>query len=239
MNINRDCGSTHMESLQKAVRMHKADVGIAHDGDGDRTLFCDEKGRLVDGDRIMGMCALDMDMRRQLKKGAVVATVMSNLGLERYLDRHGIRLIRTNVGDRYVVEEMLNGGYNLGGEQSGHIVFLDLNTTGDGPITAVQVLNLMKLKNVSLSKLASGIKLFPQVLQNITVQKKKNIASIPEIQESIRTAEKKLDERGRLLVRPSGTEPKIRVMLEGEDMKLINRLAGDISKVIKKHMSDH
>jgi phosphoglucosamine mutase len=239
MNINRDCGSTYMGALQKAVRMHKADVGIAHDGDGDRTLFCDEKCRLVDGDTIMGMCAVDMEMRGQLKKGAVVATVMSNLGLERHLDRHGIRLIRTNVGDRFVVEKMLDGGYNLGGEQSGHIVFLDLNTTGDGPITAVQVLNLMKVRNVSFSKLTSSIKLFPQVLQNITIQKKKDISSIPEIQDSIRKAEKKLNKRGRLLVRPSGTEPKIRVMLEGEDMKLINRLAGDISRVVRKYMSDN
>ncbi len=237
MNINRDCGSTHMELLQKAVRMHKADVGIAHDGDGDRTLICDEKCRLVDGDKIMGMCAVDMDMRGQLKKGTLVATVMSNLGLEKYLQKHSIGLIRTNVGDRFVVEKMLDGGYNLGGEQSGHIVFLDLNTTGDGPITAVQVLNLMKVKNVSLSKLASGIKLFPQVLQNVKVRTNKDISSIPEIQQSIRKAEKKLNERGRLLVRPSGTEPKIRVMLEGEDMKLINTLAGDISRVIKKHMS--
>lgn len=237
MNINRDCGSTHIESLQKAVRTHKADVGIAHDGDGDRTLFCDEKGRLVDGDQIMGMCAVEMEMRGQLKRGTVVATVMSNLGLERHLDKHGIRLLRTNVGDRFVVEKMLDGGYNLGGEQSGHIVFLDLNTTGDGPITAVQVLSLMKTRNVSLSKLSSDIKLFPQVLQNISVQKKKDISSIPEVQDSIRKAEQKLNERGRLLIRPSGTEPKIRVMLEGEDMKLISRLAGDISRVIKKYMS--
>jgi phosphoglucosamine mutase len=236
VNINRDCGSLFMDNLSKAVIRNKADVGIAHDGDGDRTLLCDEKGRLVDGDRIMGMCAVEMDMRGELKKGTVVATVMSNLGLEKYLQKFGISLIRSKVGDRYVVEKMLSEGFNLGGEQSGHIIFLDYNTTGDGPITALQVLNLMKVKNVSLSKLAFGIKLFPQVLENVEVNKKRDIRDIPAIQNAIKKAEKKLDGRGRVLVRASGTEPKIRVMLEGEDKKLITTLSKDIAKVIKGSM---
>lgn len=237
MNINDNCGSLHLEILQKAVRDNKADVGIAHDGDADRTLMCDEKGRLIDGDQIMGICALDMSMRGVLKKDTVVATVMSNLGFERFLQKHHIRLIRTKVGDRYVVEEMLDNGYSLGGEQSGHIIFLDYNTTGDGPITAVQVLNLMKNRNASLSKLASSLKLFPQVLMNITVEKKLDLRSVPEIETAIKKAEEKLQGRGRILVRPSGTEPKIRVMLEGEDLGLITKLGKDIARVIKEKMT--
>lgn len=237
MNINRDCGSLNMEGLRRAVIDNRAHIGIAHDGDGDRTLLCDEKGRAIDGDRIMGMCALDMNSSGTLKGGTVVATVMSNLGLEKFLERHGIKLIRTKVGDRYVVEKMLEGGYNLGGEQSGHIIFLDYNTTGDGPITAVQVLSLMKNRNKSLSKLASDIKLFPQVLMNVEVEKRQDIRSISEIDDAIKSAEEKLNGRGRVLVRVSGTEPKVRVMLEGEDHKMITRLGRHISRVIKEKMT--
>lgn len=237
VNINSGCGSLHMEGLQKAVTENRADVGIAHDGDADRVLFCDEKGRIIDGDRIMGVCAVEMDHRGALRKGTLVATVMSNLGLEKFLERNGIRLIRTKVGDRYVVEKMLDGDFNLGGEQSGHIIFLDLNTTGDGPVTAVQVLNIMKERNTSLSKLTSRIRLFPQILMNVEVEKRHDIRSIPGIEKAIKNAEEKLDGRGRVLVRPSGTEPKIRVMLEGEDLKLITRLGREIAKVIKEKMT--
>lgn len=236
ININDRCGSTHMDELRKSVVRHNADIGIAHDGDADRVLLCDEKGRTIDGDQIMGMCAADMDARGELKKSTVVSTVMSNLGLEKYLEKHSIKLLRANVGDRYVVEKMLADDYNFGGEQSGHIIFLDYNTTGDGQITAMQVLNLMKNKNMSLSKLASRIKLFPQVLMNVAVEKKQDIRSVPAIMDAIQAAEKKLDGRGRILVRPSGTEPKIRVMLEGDDMKLINRIGRNISKVIRETM---
>jgi phosphoglucosamine mutase len=235
-NINLDCGSVNMAGLQRAVIEHAADIGIAHDGDGDRTLLCDEKGRPVDGDRIMGMCAVDMIRTGSLKGKTVVATVMSNLGLERFLERHGVRLLRTKVGDRYVVEKMLDGGFNIGGEQSGHIIFLDFNTTGDGPITAAQVLSLMKISNAPLSKLASRIKLFPQVLMNVEVEKKQDIRSVPDIEIAVKNAEEKLGSRGRVLVRASGTEPKIRVMLEGEDEKLITKLGRDISKVIREKM---
>jgi phosphoglucosamine mutase len=236
ININDRCGALHMEELRKTVVRHKADVGIAHDGDADRTLLCDEKGRIIDGDRIMGMCAVAMKASGELKKNTVVATVMSNLGLEKYFDKNGIKLLRTKVGDRYVVEKMLQNDCNFGGEQSGHVIFLNYNTTGDGQITAMQVLNLMKDRNVSLSKLASPIKLFPQVLMNVEVGKKQDIRAVPAVMDAIRAAEQALDGRGRILVRPSGTEPKIRVMLEGDDVKRINRIGRDISKVIRENM---
>ncbi len=236
VNINLDCGALHMEEVQKAVLRYKADAGIAHDGDADRVLLCDEKGRVVDGDQVMGICASEMHAQGRLRGETVVSTVMSNIGLEKFLERHGIRLVRTKVGDRYVVEKMLAGGYNLGGEQSGHVVFLDLNTTGDGPITAMQVLSVMKKKAMKLSKLASEIKLYPQVLMNVEVAKRQDIRAVPEIEQAIKSAEKYLGSSGRILVRASGTEPKIRVMLEGKDLKTITKLGRDISKVIKEKM---
>ncbi len=237
MNINVSCGSSHIEKLQKAVKQHDAHIGIAHDGDADRAIFCDEKGKMVDGDQVMGMWALEMKRKGMLKNNTVVSTVMSNFGFEKYLKKNEIKLIRTKVGDRYVVEEMIRGGYNLGGEQSGHIIFLDHNSTGDGPLTAVQVLHLMKKKGVPLSRLASEIKLYPQVLMNVDVERKHDIKTIPQIQEAIKTAEKRLSGKGRILVRPSGTEPKIRVMLEGKDLKLITKLGKDIAKIIKQSLT--
>ena len=236
-NINEGCGSLHMEEVIRKVLKTKADIGIAHDGDADRVLICDEKGRIVDGDQIMGMCAAEMHAAGSLHHGTVVATVMSNIGLELFLKKIGITLVRTKVGDRYVVEMMQQKGYNFGGEQSGHIIFLDYNTTGDGPITAVQVLNLMKTRDLPLSKLAARIKLFPQILINVEVEKRQDVRSIPQIEKAVRHAEELLRGKGRVLVRPSGTEPKIRVMLEGEDQKMITRLGRDIAKVIKEKMS--
>jgi phosphoglucosamine mutase len=238
ININEGCGSLHVEGLQKAVKLHKADLGIAHDGDADRTIFCDEKGRLVDGDKVMGMCAVEMKRDKMLKKDTVVSTVMSNIGLDKYLEMNDIKLVRTKVGDRYVVEKMLDGGYNLGGEQSGHLVFLDHNTTGDGPLTAVQVLHMMKKRDSALSKLSQEIKLYPQILTNVEVKHFANIKTIPEIEEAIKAAEKRLEGSGRVLVRPSGTEPKIRIMIEGKDFKLIKKLSEDISKAIKEKCGD-
>ncbi len=237
ININAGSGSLHVEGLCRAVKLHKADIGIAHDGDADRAIFCDEKGRVVDGDKVMGMWAVELKKNRMLRKNTVVSTVMSNLGLEKYLEMNNITLSRTKVGDRYVVERMVDGGFNLGGEQSGHIVFLDHNTTGDGPLTAVQVLYLMKKRNSSLSKLSSGIKLYPQVLANVQVEHMHDVHTIPGIREAIKAAEKKLDGTGRILVRPSGTERKIRVMIEGKDLKLITKLSRDIAKVIKEKMT--
>lgn len=237
ININEHSGSLHTEVLQKAVRRHGADIGIAHDGDADRAIFCDEQGNIVDGDQVMGMWAVEMKRNKILKKNTVVSTVMSNLGLEKFLGRHNIKLVRTKVGDRYVVETMLGSGYNFGGEQSGHIVFLDYNTTGDGPLTALQVIYLMKRRNLPLSKLSQEISLYPQVLTNVKVKHKQDIGDIPKIVDAIRSAERRLSGKGRVLVRPSGTEPKIRVMLEGEDLQLIEKLAGHIAEVIQEKMA--
>ncbi len=238
ININANCGSLHLDGLQRAVRQYSAHVGIAHDGDADRTLFCDEKGNIIDGDKILGIWAVELKREGRLCGDTVVSTVMSNLGLEHYLSSHGIKLIRTKVGDRFVVEKMRAGGYNLGGEQSGHIVFFDYNTTGDGPITALHILYLMRKKNEPLSKLVSDIKLYPQILINVEVEKKRDIKSIPEIEAAIKKAEERLAEKGRVLVRPSGTEPKIRVMVEGDEQHLIEKLAKDISRVVKEKMAD-
>lgn len=235
LNINYDCGTTHPEAMQKAVLEYKADVGIAHDGDADRSLLCDEKGEIIDGDKIMGICAVNMKKAKNLKGNAVVSTVMSNIGLEIFLKKAGIKMVRTRVGDRYVVEEMLKRGCNLGGEQSGHIVFLDHNTTGDGPITALQVLSIMGAKERTLSELASSIPIYPQVLINVPVRKTKDIEGYPKIVSAIKKAERKLDS-GRILVRPSGTEPKIRVMVEGDNMDTITTIAEEIGEVIKVNM---
>lgn len=237
ININENCGALHLEGLRKAIRQQRAHIGIAHDGDADRAMFCDEKGNIVDGDQIMGIWALEFKNEGRLKGNIVVSTVMSNLGLERYLFKNGIKFIRTRVGDRFVAEKMLAGGYNLGGEQSGHIIFLDYNTTGDGPITALQVLFLMKKKDKSLSRLVSDIKLYPQILINVDVERKRDMKSIPEVEAVVKKAKERLGEKGRVLVRPSGTEQKIRVMVEGEDQRLIEVIAKDIARVVKEKMA--
>ncbi len=237
VNINEKCGSTHMEGLMKEVRKHKANVGIAHDGDADRTLFCDEKGKIVDGDQVMGLLAVELKKDGQLKNDTVVSTVMSNLGFEHFLQSKGIRLIREQVGDKYVVEKMRKEGFNFGGEQSGHIVFFDYNTTGDGPITALQMLNLLRKKRRKLSELVKKIRLYPQILENVVVKKKRNIDTIPAIRKAIDKVSKDLEGRGRVLVRPSGTEPKIRIMIEGDDAGKIRKYAGYLSKVISKALT--
>lgn len=236
ININDNCGATHTESMQKAVLEHSAHIGIAHDGDADRTILCDEKGEIVDGDKILGICAIDMKREGTLKTNTVISTVMSNIGFEIFLKKSGISIIRTKVGDRYVVEEMIKKGCNLGGEQSGHIVFLDYNTTGDGPITALQILSVMCRREKSLSYLAASIPIYPQILINIPVSKPKRIEDFPSITSAIKKAEKKLM-NGRILVRPSGTEPKIRVMVEGNDMDDITTIAEGLSRIIKSNMS--
>ncbi len=230
-NINDCCGSTDLSHLKEEVLHSAAHVGIAHDGDADRTLFVDEKGREVDGDKVLAVWAVALKKEGRLRNDAVVATVMSNLGVEHYLERKGIRLIRTNVGDRYVVEEILRGGYNLGGEQSGHIIFFDYNTTGDGPVTALQMLYLMKKTGMTLSEMVSDIFLYPQILENVKV-KRKDVVTKSGVVRKIKEAEKILDGKGRVLVRPSGTEQKVRVMVEGSDRETIESVAAGIVEAI-------
>lgn len=233
-NINKGCGALHAELICKVVRQEGADLGIALDGDGDRAVFCDEKGRMVDGDRVMAMAALDLDAVGRLNHRTVVSTVMSNMGLEVALRRRQIRLIRTAVGDRYVVEEMQRGGFNLGGEQSGHILFLDHTTTGDGIITALQVMSLMCRKGRPLSELSSVMESYPQVLRNIPVRDRRPVEEIPGLPGVIRRAQERLGDEGRILIRYSGTEPFLRVMVEGQDDGLINLIASDLEEVVRK-----
>jgi phosphoglucosamine mutase len=233
ININNNCGSLHLNNLVEAVKTYNAHVGIAHDGDADRAIFIDEKGRVVDGDMVLCVWAEELKKQNKLVGNGIVATVMTNLGVERYLSSKGIKLIRTAVGDRYVVEEMRKGGYNLGGEQSGHIIFFDYNTTGDGPITALQILYLMRKKNMFLSELTKYIELYPQILLNIEVKSKKILDEIPGFKKIIDDYTKKLANSGRLIIRPSGTEPKIRIMVESASEDRARDIANDIAELIK------
>jgi phosphoglucosamine mutase len=227
-NINRLCGATHPEGVARLVARYQADLGIAFDGDGDRCIVVDHEGRVVDGDHILAICALDMQRRQTLKRKTVVATVMSNLGLEVALKNHGLKLMRTQVGDRYVLEAMLKGGYNLGGEQSGHLVFLNHSTTGDGILTALRLLAVMLREQKPLAELAACMEVYPQVLLNLKVKERRDLGTVPQAQKAIQTAEKRLQGRGRLLVRFSGTEPLLRVMVEGEKPSEINEVAQEL-----------
>jgi len=229
-NINHKCGATSPETVTVLVKRHRADLGVAFDGDGDRVIMVDHRGEIVDGDHILGICALDMLDRERLRRKTVVGTVMSNLGLELALKARGIRLLRTPVGDRYVVEAMLKGGYNLGGEQSGHVVFLNHTTTGDGILTALRVLAAMLRKNQPLAELAGCVQKCPQILINIRVKEKVDLMTVPQARQAIHEAEKRLGANGRLLVRYSGTEPKLRIMTEGEDEPLIRQVAQDLAQ---------
>lgn len=235
-NINKDCGSVHIEQMCEETRKQKAHVGMALDGDADRVLLADEDGTCVDGDRIMAMCALDMLKEGRLAENTLVATVMSNLGLEHAIKKAGGRVVKTDVGDRYVLEEMRRGNYNLGGEQSGHILFLDYNTTGDGMITALQVLALMTKTGKSLKELASCMKRFPQSLVNIPVKRKEPFENIPRVHERIKKAEERLGDAGRVLVRYSGTEALARVMVEGMDEAEIIEIAESIAATIAEEL---
>jgi phosphoglucosamine mutase len=237
LNINENCGSLHPEVIREAVLEHQAHAGVAHDGDADRTILVDEKGGFVDGDHVMGIWAVELGNSKKLKKNTVVATVMSNLGLERFLEEKGIKMIRTQVGDRYVTEEMLRGGYVLGGEQSGHIVNLYLNTTGDGPITALHILHCMKKTGLALSELRSAIPIYPQVLLNVESRSRPDLSNIPGYGEVIKKAEKELAGEGRILVRPSGTEPKVRVMVEGRRPEVVNSVANTIASFLREKLS--
>ncbi|RME36634.1 MAG: phosphoglucosamine mutase [Deltaproteobacteria bacterium] len=235
-NINRDCGSLHPEGIAAAVRQHGADLGIALDGDADRVIFVDEKGNEVDGDHIMALCATDMMSRDALRHKTLVATVMSNMGLELALQKVGGRVVRTAVGDRYVVEEMRRGDYNLGGEQSGHMIFLEHNTTGDGLLSALQVLAIMQRRGRPLSELASVMEALPQVLVNVRVRQKPDLATVPEIARGIEKVESELAGRGRVLVRYSGTEPLLRIMVEGENRDRIEAMADDLASLVSRHI---
>ncbi len=228
-NINRRCGSLHPEAMCQAVRRHGAQLGIALDGDADRVVIATEHGDLLDGDQLLAISAKHMQNVRTLRKKAVVATVMSNLGLERALGEMGVKLVRTPVGDRYVVERMRKKGYNLGGEQSGHLIFLDHATTGDGVVAALMVLSMMLRDGKPLSELAGVMTPIPQITINKTVAEKKPIEKLPAVQKIIRQVEAALGDRGRVLVRYSGTEKKVRVMLEGDDLARIQAWAEEIA----------
>lgn len=231
-NINDGVGSVHPEKSAELVKKQGADVGISFDGDADRVIFTDENGEVVDGDIIMGICARQMKLEGRLNKNTLVATVMSNYGFEKSMNGIGIYLERCAVGDRYVLAKMLEGGYNIGGEQSGHMIFSDYNTTGDGMVSAIQLLKVMRRTGKRLSELKQFIELFPQVLINEKVEKKVPLEELTASAALIRKAEEKLKGRGRVLVRYSGTENKIRVMTEGDDHDEITEIAQDITKSI-------
>ncbi len=238
-NINAGCGSTHPEVISAAVREHGANLGIALDGDADRCIFVDEKGDEVDGDHIMAICGIDMLQRDRLPQRTVVATVMSNMGLDLAIRRAGGQVVKTAVGDRYVVEEMRRKGYVFGGEQSGHMIFLEHNTTGDGMITALQILAIMQKSGKPLSELAAVMTALPQVLVNVRVRERRNVEELPEVRSLIAEAKSRLAENGRILIRYSGTEPLIRIMLEGQDQAEITAMAHEIARAIQVAIGEH
>ena len=237
-NINQACGSLHPGKMADLVREHGADVGFALDGDADRVLFADETGEILDGDQLMAICATHFIANNTLKEKTLVATVMSNLGLEVAIRRQGGKMLRTPVGDRYVVERMREGDYNLGGEQSGHMVFLDYSTTGDGILSALQVLSVMLREEKPLSELKRVMEHYPQTLINVPVQQRRSMEEIPELVTLKENLEKQLGSDGRLLIRPSGTEPVIRVMVEGVDGALIETIAQEMASGIEKYMTN-
>ncbi|MEJ9210368.1 phosphoglucosamine mutase [Bacillus smithii] len=236
LNINDGVGSTHPEALAQFVKEKGADVGLAFDGDGDRLIAVDENGQIVDGDQIMYICAKYLQQEGRLKQSTVVSTVMSNLGFHKGLEELGIKSVQTAVGDRYVVEEMKKNNYNLGGEQSGHIIFLDYNTTGDGLLTGLQLVNIMKLTKKPLSELAAEMKKFPQKLVNVRVTDKHKVLENEKVKKAIQEAEEEMKGNGRILVRPSGTEPLVRVMAEAPTEEECNRYVGKIVNVVKEEM---
>lgn len=236
ININWDCGSTHMQNLQRAVVENKADIGLAYDGDSDRLLAVDEKGNIVDGDKIMLICAKYLKENKKLKNDKLVVTVMSNIGLHISAEKLGISLNITDVGDRYVLEDMLKGGYSIGGEQSGHIIFLDYNTTGDGVLSSLMLCKILKESKKKMSELANIMQIYPQVLVNARVDNKykQTYMQIKEIADKIQEMKKEMADEGRVLIRPSGTEPLVRVMIEGKDEDRINTMANELADLIKE-----
>ena len=239
ININENCGSTHLDMLKKYVIENNCNLGIAYDGDGDRCLAVDENGKEINGDMILAIVSNYMKEKGTLKNNAVVATVMSNLGLKKYAESNNINYIQTKVGDRYVLEEMLKNGYNIGGEQSGHIIFLDYNPTGDGILTSLMLIKVMLEKKKSASELCKIINIYPQILVNAKVasDKKDEYKNDADIQETIKKLEEEFSGNGRVLIRPSGTEPLVRVMIEGENQEYIKKKAEELAKLIENKLS--
>lgn len=236
LNINDGVGSTHPEKLAQFVVEKQADAGLAFDGDGDRVIAVDELGNIVDGDKIMYICAKYLAEKNRLKQNTIVTTVMSNLGFHKAVEEIGLKDVITKVGDRYVVEEMRKNGYNFGGEQSGHMIFLDFNTTGDGMLSGIQLLHIMKDTGKKLSELASEVTIYPQELVNIRVSDKHGALENPQIKKVIEEAENEMDGKGRILVRPSGTEPLLRVMAEAPTDELVHYYVEKISKVVREEI---
>ena len=234
ININKNVGSTHPETLQEFVKEKGAQVGLAFDGDGDRLIAVDENGEIVDGDKIMFICAKHLKSKGRLAENTVVSTVMSNIGFHKAIEENGMVALKTQVGDRYVVEEMRKGGYSLGGEQSGHIVFMNLNTTGDGLLSAVQLLSVMKETGKSLSELAAEVTIFPQNLVNIRVRDKHTVMDEPAVKAVIEEVESEMNGDGRILVRPSGTEPLLRVMAEASTDEKVDSYVDRIADIIRE-----
>ncbi|HEY4543809.1 MAG TPA: phosphoglucosamine mutase [Tissierellaceae bacterium] len=238
MNINDNCGSTNPDLVSKLVLEKNADIGISFDGDGDRIIAVDEKGKIINGDHILAVCSNHLKERGKLKNNTVVGTIMTNMGLDEYLESKDMNIVKTQVGDRYILEEMLEKDYSLGGEQSGHIIFLDYNTTGDGLLTGLYLLKVMIDENKTLSALSSSMKDFPQVLINAKVNNsmKYNYLDNDVIRDEIERIEKLFHGKGRVVIRPSGTEPLVRVMIEGEDITLIEKVAKDLAKLIEDNI---
>ena len=233
-NINAQCGSTHPEEIQRLVKETGADVGITHDGDADRVLLCDENGEIVDGDEILAIASVDLLRTNRLEQNTVVATVMSNFGLDETLAAQGGKVVRTKVGDRYVIEEMVQRKLNLGGEQSGHLIFRDFTTTGDGIISALQILRIMHKTGQPLSKLKTSLKKYPQAQRNLLVKEKPPLAELPGVMKLVDEIEKELSGKGRVLLRYSGTEPKIRLLIEGREFDKIDKQANRIADAIQQ-----
>lgn len=239
VNVNDNCGSTHIESLEKFVVENSLDAGVAFDGDADRCLAVDDKGNLVDGDYVMAICAADLKSRGKLSKNAVVGTIMTNMGFMRFCEDNGMKFESTKVGDRYVLERMRQDGYNFGGEQSGHIIFLDFETTGDGQLTAAQLLSIVHRRDAKLSSLATLMERFPQVIVNVNVKPEGKLRFYTDdvVKKSVDDASRELGADGRIIVRPSGTEPLLRVMVEGKDHEKIKSVAQSVASVVRERLS--
>jgi phosphoglucosamine mutase len=233
MNINAQCGSTFPEEIQRVVKESGAQVGLTHDGDADRVLLCDENGELVDGDEILAIAAVDLLNSGRLQENTLVATVMSNFGLDEALAPLGGKVVRAKVGDRYVIEEMVERNLNLGGEQSGHMIFRDFTTTGDGIISALQILRIMKTTGKPLSELKRCLTKYPQAQRNLRVKEKRPLEELPAVMRLVGDAERELSGKGRVLLRYSGTEPKIRLLIEGRELEQIDRQANRIAEAIQ------